>query len=98
MFGSKYKPKSLGRLSAAAVAQYHDNCVITSEVVPTSRVKGSMWRYYGALGKFHRYDGLMDDLFALVPSEWVTADDVPDGLAWERRLLRPQDSVPRVES
>ena len=97
MFGSNYRPKSLGRLSAVEVAHYRDNCAFSSEAVPTSRVKGSMWRYYGPWASSVATTASWTRSSHSSPSEWVTADDVPDGLAWERRLLKPEETVPRME-
>lgn len=101
MLGNKYKPKQLGACSAAEIASHHDNCSITSHVVQLSAGIATCFCYYGSSGRFNVLEAYVtlgpDALGApLLPTDkWLTWDQVPDGLRWEKRLLRPNDPVPR---
>jgi len=105
MFGSKYKRKPLGRLSAKDVTAHRDNCRISSEPVQLSPLMVTTFCYYGAHGQFNVLQSPilpsmgMGGPMMFVPSDkWVTYEQVPDGLAWEKRLLRASDPVPAPPS
>lgn len=101
MFGNKYRRKWLGTCSPAEISTHHDNCRISSQPVQLSPLIVTTFIYYGSSGQFNVLEspvfpstGMGGPMMFIPSDKWVTWDQVPDGLEWEKRRLHPHNPVP----